>query len=558
MKYSWLLALLLLSCGVTQQASCPPTLPPIVKLDTIYMPIKVPVYDTAVRDSAVLTAIPLYIDTAHRMVNIGAVPNGGDNWPQLQAATDWVNLNQSYTMFLTDAVRYPTSQTIVSAVFNSDRSDYGQSVFRLKGPVNAANDVSCAQLVPEFDDGPVIAVQQCKGFEITNIGSPGSYDLPNTLTALQIDTMSQADWYKTPCTHGRTNPHCFLAIDPFDPPGYHTDSVKYPFYPRLRQYYLPNMSLAGSTAGWITHCEIDDYVVGVLETGGMCANGEFIHLEDNVIDYCESAIAYSQAQSKANTVTRLMCWGNTRTVLNGTDYGFSRTDGATPPMCDTWNVAGNVYQLFSMYLFAYPFTAQRIYAEEIHQVGLVYGNLPAHFMDWQVDFQTASSFLPSPWNYIYSRNVTWDNCTLRQFNGNVIPKRLQLSNPGDEFHGCCFGNAPITRIAGHVENAGILRHNTLYFKTANYLDGAALSDSGANDTWAQLSVTDTLHVDRSTFTGWLLEGKTLQLYDNLSTYDNHPMGIVYRIAGDTAFIQNLGDSSRDRRVYNLWYNRLKN
>lgn len=551
MKYIIALSVLFLSCATTQNSVCPPPAPPIVKLDTIYMPIKVPVYDTVVRDSAVYTVQPLYIDTLHRTVNVG-ISLTGDNWPALQAATDFGNLDHRYTTVLTDVGDYPTSRTVLSAVENSAGTDYGQAVLHLRALVPARNGVAASTIVPVGGKFPAIAVQQCKGCDITNVGFRGQYLLPNTMSIISQDTLSDVQWQVGDCTFGRTNPEAAIVVDPFDDPAWHKDSALYPFYPTLRSHYLPGMNNAGSTAMTISGCEITNFVVGIMLTPSMQANGEDIYVDDNCIQYCKSAYAYSQAQSKNNTLTKLQDWGFTRTVLDGVNYGFPRLDGATPPKCQDWNIAGSVYQLVEAYTMAYTLTMRDITAEEVFKIGMVYGTMGTLFEGWTVDFQQAGAAIPSPDWYILGNNITWQNCELRHFNGNTPPMRLTFDNPGDVFRDCTFGNEPITKIVGAAVNNVKLDHNYLYYKL-----GALMADSGAADSWAQLSVTDTLHMNRGDFTGWLLEGKTLKIGDNLATNIDLPMGLVTAISGDTAFVSHIGVGAYDKHVYNLFYNRLK-
>lgn len=544
---------ILMSCGLLQHAVT--HIPPAVKHDTIVL-IK---YDTvtvqmkSVKDTNTTVWISLLHDSNSHTVLLHPLP--GDNYPQIQAAVEYAKSNPG-TKIKATAGHFPTSHSIM--IVNRIGGSYGQVTIDLEGATYAKNtpDNFITTIDPQFTDAPAIVIQQGKGCTIKNIAIGGKYTLPDRLTMLDIDTLSWEGWSDGVCTDGRTNPYAGIAIDPFSPPKYFGPAgTLYAPYGPLQEYYLPGMDISGSTAINIVGCAIYHFVAGIVITPSMQANGELINVMDCRIDACRSAYCYTQAQSKANRLVDMMCWGQTQTVIDGVHFGFFRSDGSTTPFIDVMNVAGYVNRLFFLTALTFPATVSRIYAEGVLSLGIALNaNAGIYFKDCQIDFQTANQpGTPSPDLWFEGQNTVWENCMLRTYNGGYPTARIVFNQPGTTFRDGVLSMPPVG--LNKYWGSGTLPHfdNVLYYY--NYYPRAP---AGGYTETAEPSFNATLTVDRTSFTGYYL-GDTagLRIGDILLTsalnqsdsvrYYIHPQGNDYQVVGfvsglskDTISLEEMG------------------
>ena len=575
MKKLFLAAVLFLSCASTQPVvnPAPPVVTPSPKQDTVYVPVKV--YDTVqiVKHDTVFTVrtdtltilkyqpVVAYLpDTLYQVIPYDTVinalhlaPVAGDNIAFLQAASDYCIAHGIPELDLAAGFFHTSAPWRLMSLLNGRYSDFGLIV---KGATWAKNPISglVTEIDPDFTNGSAIIVQQGKDVQLLNLMGWGKYGVPDTLTPLQIDTLSFSGWDDHICSRGPTNPYAFIVFDPFSDSTTFTGNFK--MYAGLHQYYVPTGG-SGSTACKVSGCFVQDFVVGVLITGGDNYNGEEIDVDDNQFDYDEVAYAYTQAQSKANTFNNNMIWGQTRIAVDGNHFGFTRGDAATPPFIDGMNVAGNNYEFIEGDLRAFSGSFHNIYSEGWKKLGVT-GLASSrgggvHFEDCQIDFIDDG---PSPDFFYQGGGTTFTNCILRFYNGAVGPRRIIINDAGDRIEDGTESAPPLVVAAQINAPVTIVDNVNMYY---DYTLGVNLTgnsyDSIAGGLVAYLTV------DRSTFTGYYLTPDTgglapymllltaaLEPTDSASNY--HPIsqilnsqtivGVYDHKNGDTVFMDNVG------------------
>lgn len=563
-KLLTLLSLILLAgCGIfqsTQSASCPP--PQVeTKIDTVYTPGKdlidtVTITITKTFPSYVWrdTGILVTVDTVDMIGAMVVYPNvtTGDSYPQMQAAASYQCTHPGTRIFTVPGT-YAFSHSILWANFNG--TDFSQVKMDIEGPVDARN--TPASTVFQFNNVTDfgIGVQNCKGCTIKNINIIGSYYFPSQLDMLQVDTLSFNSWPDTANGGSRTSPYAAIVIDPFSDPSYWASAgrtcIGCKFYPSYIPYYVPGMSLGASTSIAIDQVQATQWVVGVMVTPSMQSNGEMIRLTNSQIYNCKVAYAYSQAQSKENTIDNFMCWGNTRYVVDGNDYGFQRGDGSTCPVCSHFNVAGWTYGLFNINCPSFSANWDNIYAETVFKLGYISNNyMGFHGSNFQVDFQGDYPGAPTPDYLIGGGWSSFTNCAFRIYNDNGNT-RMIFNQAGNVFRDCTFGTMPIA-----LTNKAADPSDPLFFECRNYyyygVQQRYVPGKGGADSLYYLGG-QSVHVDRENMVGWFLSPSasvckvdytisSAQAYVDPAFDGSNivAVGRVARVGGDTVFLKNTG------------------
>ncbi|HMH24556.1 MAG TPA: hypothetical protein VK563_22400, partial [Puia sp.] len=469
----------------------------------------------------------------------------GDSWPVLQSAADFCKQHVGYKIILGQGDFHISRPW---ELFWQQGKDYITVTYDIQGACYAMNAQPgyTSNIIPEYTDAPAIIMQDNKGTRIQDITIQGKYNFPLGLNQIQVDTLHFNEWNDHKCADNRTAPYAGIVIDPFSDPDYF--GTVWPEYARMARCYVKGMSRNGSTAITITGCAITNFVVGLQETGGWQYNGELINVAHNRIQSCKVEIAWSQAQSKANIVSDLMVWGNTHTVFDGVNYGFTHNDASTSPFIEKVNIAGNCHQIFNVYASTFPLSAKQIYAEGLFKFGIVRGLVGAHFDDVQIDYQNADPGSPSPDFYYAGYATTWTGGMQRLYN--TRPSRIVLDFPTNTFLGMTFNAPPVCwNGSGNLPQF----NNCSMFYWYGTMTGVL--SSNAYDNRAYLGGQDTLHVNRSTFNGWFISGMpvtglevgdllvcTKQFEDDYHTItgSNYPLGFVTAIAGRKISLSNIG------------------
>lgn len=541
--------LLLAACSTTRYVppviAPDPEVPPIVDTPVIryvHDTIKIIQHDTVATTNLVFQTF--YSDTVGHTIFVQPA-KVGDSWPALQAASDFCKVHGGYKIVLGQGDFHISRPW---ELFWLNDGDYVTVTFDIEGCGYAMNaqPAYTSNIIADFTDAPAIVMQNNKGTRIQDITLRGKYVFCDHLNQIQVDTLAFREWTDGYCSDTRTTPYTGIMIDPFSDPKYFDDQGA-PMYARLAKYYVPGMSRNGSTAIMIAGVSVTNFVVGVVEGGGWQYNDELISIENCRIQSCKVIVAWSQAQSKVNSVKNLMVWGNTHTVFDGVNYGLTHTDASTAPFIEKVNIAGNCHQIFNVYASTFPLSAKQIYAESLFKIGIVRGLAGTHFEDFQIDYQNAAPGSPSPDAYYQGYATTWDGGFMRLYNTRA--SRIILDFPTNSFRGVMFNAPPIAwNTSGQLPD----------FSNCSMFYGgwpsSVLSSTGY-DVRTYLGGQDTLHVDRSTFDGWfnsvvpvvgLAVGDVLvctHVFEDQGDGiigSNYPIGFVTAIEGNRVSLSNVG------------------
>lgn len=459
MKYLITICLLIfLSCGTTQQTTSgtPPTNtpPPATdcsrQMDSLYnsivdsfsrivRPVRIDSVPYAVHDSFT-QVIPIASDTTRNIIWLDAIQYG-DNLLQIQAAANYCN-TYAWHLKLRPGL-YKTSSTIM--LVSLVNGVYGQFSIDMAGEFGSKNtpDRFLAIIAPQFWDKPGIIIQQNKGTKIRNIVLQGGYMLASTLAPIQVFSYRPDQWRDGVCSFERTAPYAGLAIDALsDSTDY--DGDKYKMFPGLHQWCIPGMSRAGSTDVQIIDCKIMQFVVGIVVTPSFQQNGDLIDVLDCQIGNCYSAYAWTQAQSKQNTVQRLEVWSAVYIVFDGVNYGYQHGDGTFAPLIDNVSIAGEVHSLIQAAAYTFSIKLSNVYGEEIFSIGTTGLNpySPTVFENCTFDWASSQDNMPSPDFWYEGSAVTFRDCHFRNYN-NDSTQRFVLNPTHAIFDGGEMGLPPL-------------------------------------------------------------------------------------------------------------------
>jgi hypothetical protein len=521
-------------------------------------------------------SVLLLIGAARPAIAQGQTPNAaqpyvvlypdpsGDSYPELQRAIDnYINTGTGWLLLMPGVYRISHPLIAAKIVPTGYGNDYGQVSLRMEGTAFAKNAPGkyTAHIVPTYNNTFALGIQKGKGCIISNISFEGQYTKPSSLGVLDIDTLPFAKWSDGKAADNRSAPYAGIVIDPFSSKDNY-DGVTYKMYEGLQDRYLPVMSHGGSTAIQITGCSFQNFVVGVMVTPSMTYNAEEIDCIDCSISNCRSAYAFSQAQSKANTISRLQVWGGVHTILDGAHWGFHHSDGAICPMVDVVNIAGTVHQLLFAGAYSFPITIKRVYAEGLFKIGWADAYTHVHFQDCQIDFQNGNPGVPTPDVYFFGRGVIWDNCMLRIYNGGDNCVRLVWNSPDNFFIGGSLSAPPVVNPVAPPK----LQSTQMYYKGPHFLN----TNKADYDTVFRVSAEAEVRCDRSRFKGTVTGVAGVRVGDVLLTEKEndeekalngginkqYPLGFVTAVSGNTVTLQNMGMGIRDGR-YPVWVSRLR-
>lgn len=547
--------LLFVGCVTTQPTSSPPAQSTkiVYKHDTILLPSEV-LHDTIKLNAGVT----IYSDTC--VPSFPLDPIVGDSYQMIQDAIDFC-INTGVKLLLRKGDFYISRPLIIARIINGV---YKQSSIAIEGVISPKNSSGgYARIFPMFSDAFAIGIQQGKGISIKNIALEGKYTRARGFNALQVDTLSFADWGDGVCSENVSSVYAGIAVDfASDPASY--DGVKYKMYPGLEKYYLPGMNRGGSTAITFDGLSIQNFIVGLIVTPSNQANGEIIHLYHSQIQNVKVAYALCQAQSKQCEVRDLEVWGQCHTVFDNVTYGFRHGDGAGSPAVDGVNLAGLVHQIFNMQNYTFPASFNNVYAESLFKLGQIGGWAGANLTNFSIDFTNKEPGYPSPDFYLFGINVIHYSCGYRLYPGTMKRARIILNNKANTFYGGYTNEPPIcTGVDG-------INSNPTFINMSMYYPGTNLNRNNY-DSIRSLTKSTNVFVDRSTFSGYFLNDTsgiktgdvilTSKIYEDQFSNVNgtaYPVGFVSRLGKDTVYLENVGVGIHNGDVMSLWINKTKN
>jgi len=532
-----------------------------------------------------------------------------DDWAYIQKAINYILDNSAAVRNLYfPPGTYVISRPLLIARFTGN--SYKQASINLIGPASSKTiSAGYAALAPIFNNTFAIGIQLGKGVLIKDLMITGRFTFPNTLNAIQVDTLAFNEWTDGSSRDNRFSPYSGIVIDPFSDSAVYEN--KQDMYPGLHPYYCPGLGRGGSTAVQVVGCSIKNFVVGVMITPSNQQNGELVDVIDCNISGNKVAYSMGQAQSKECHVIRLECWQPTHTIFDNRQYGFRHGDGAGVPMVDGVNIAGHVKQLVNIYAASFGGSFRNVYAEGLFRLGFVGGPAMVSFEDCQIDFSTQDPGIPYPDFIVLGLGASFQNCMLRFYPG-VPGVRLLLSGTNNHYEGGVMNAPPI---AVNINNEGVYYNPTFRNVTMYYSGGilgssnpgivtASLPFEGSNgfgtdpvysgnsyvfrspfygvdviykityhdgyERTARLSGTPVLHADKSTWTAWfklknpkdsnLLRPGDFILTSRLHYQDEYsymvattyPVGIIRSIAHDTVNLANLAYGINNGMALSLW------
>ena len=503
----------------------------------------------------------LNIDNTLHSITLAPMPDGGDNYPQLQWAINRSQTQAGWKIFLT-AGNYPIYSPLI--VYARNGADYGQSYVWLEGPSDAINTPSCAT-IQDFSNVFALGIQQGKGCTIKNIQFIGGYTRSYSFSPLQIDTLPPALWQDSIHSFNRSSPYAAIVIDPFSDPQYYDSAAGTQMYRGLSSFYLPGMSPAGSTAITITGCGIYEFVVGVMVTPSHQANAEMINFTHSQITGNAFGYAFSQSQSKVNLVSDIMDWGGTYCIFDGVRFGIAGGDGAICPMIDGMNIAGFNHEFIEHYAAAFPVTIKRIYAEGLFMIGYLNAPMGADLQDWQIDFPQQHG-QPSPGVVLTGNNITFNADAFRVYNGSSLYNRLCLFGYNMTFNNGIFGCPPA--MGNIVDGQIAVPGYPVFNRVLDYYCGTSMDGT---DTWDHITALGYRQVHYNPdFTGYVIGADTTQLSPNdlivapayaksyYSTWvDNYCIGYVDHFHGDTTFLAVMGYGLTNDSSYIIYLDKMQ-
>ena len=384
---------------------------------------------TTVTPPPVVVPEPVKIDTIHKIVAIQdtvRIPNGTVDIRSFGAKVDGVTDD-----FIADSsacafcIANPTTCSEVIFPVGHSRisrplllsNNGNQFTIHLKGayPAKEASDNYLSQIICDYKAGPGIGIINGRGVIIENLSIIGKYTFPYSVTNALIGTLKFADWIDPTIPDSRYAPYAGIVIDPYA--GY-----------------------AGTSGVEIRQCSIKQFMVGIaLSPNGSTLNDEMINIIDDDIEAVRVAIAIGQDQSKEIHIDRLKCWASTHTILDGVHYG--RGTGGGSVMIEGMNIAGNVNELFCVATDRFPLSAKDIYSESLFRIGNVGNGTGANFINCQIDFLTGAG-LPAA-DYLITGQANFYGGCLRYYDG-TSPHRLNLSYMTGRFSDMTLNNAPFT------------------------------------------------------------------------------------------------------------------
>ena len=517
------------------------------------------------------------VDTAHMTITV--TPVFKDNSPQLQQCIKYQGQHPGYVITPAAGNFYLYEPLVVDTMLNGVLR---QSWLNIVGATDAkdASSAYTTNFICMFNQGFAIGVENCKGCVIQNINFQGQYTLPNSLSEVQIDTMSYAAWNDGVSGMNCTSPYTAVAIDPFSDSGYY-DGVRWQMYPGLHKYYQPGMTQSGSTDVSIINCRASQFVVGFIVTPSFQLNGDNINFNNDRVDICRDGIAFTQAQSKMCEINDLMSWGQIFSVFDGINYGSGGGGGSTFANINGVSIAGNTHQIFNVEAKSFPLNASNVFADNVYKIGEVIGMAGTLFNGFQVDFQVAAAGVPSPDFYYYGFMTTWYGCMLRVYNNglNGVNNRIVMNMANNNFIGGQMSSPPIC-----ANEEEILRqvqpgnYPATFTNVSMYYTSPYVLNVNSYDSMVLLSSADTMTINPASFTGsFVCPAKVgngisigepivaFKFYNEvlLTQYDSYeyPAGFVTSVSkgsvNDTVYLRNTGQGIYTGNVLKLWDAKIK-
>lgn len=390
----------------------------------------------------------------------GAVGDGvHDDWPNLQAASDWCIANPEYTRNL-DLPRgvYKISQPWTFYKWNGTNYEFFSINVQGERVGNFTRTDYSTVIKPTFTDKSAVEFQLAKTSAFRGIYISGPADGvfnwdQKVFVRIPFETFMQGL-----SADSRHAAQCAIVIDPYTQSlaSKPTDS-----YPGRTSWYRGPGSTGGSSDVTVEDCRLYGFTIGVgISLNGVTRNAELVKVLHSSVGYAKVAIASGQDQTKNNVVRDLVCWDFVHTVFDNNTYGEGV--GTNPYVTDV-NIAGHVNRLANIVdAGRYGAYFKNIFAESMFRIGTIISQAPSTIETFQFDFSTSEGAdMPSPDNYLQAENLTLRSGQLRIYDNSL--KRIHMLGTNNVvFQSCTFQNMPVVKNynqAGNVTPASFYNCN---------------------------------------------------------------------------------------------------
>lgn len=191
-------------------------------------------------------------------------------------------------------------------------------------------------------------------------------------------------------------------------------------YPGFEDLYAGVVGNGGSTDCNFSGFVVDGFCCGVILSPNANTQNNEAHTFDGFwFSNVKDGFVTTNSQERTVRCTNFKFWNSTQVCLRTNGYGANRGE---VPLIDTWNIAGNVYQLFNLGGVGgyFPVIAiNKIYCESFYWIGYV-GGVTVKFKDCHfafVDIKLVAPSLRTQNFLVVGSAMHFDNCILITYNG---------------------------------------------------------------------------------------------------------------------------------------------
>lgn len=342
--------------------------------------------------------------------------------PAIQAAIDYIMANNRVTRKL----YFPPGDYKIDAplmVYKWNGTNYEFCTIEMHGNRTSSFSGSwmTTNIIANFKDDFAIGIQGGKNCLIEGLAITGKFNPTyGTYKAFVDDAKNYATFGASQlCRDSRYSPYAGVVIDPFCPVAPPDGG-----YPGMTSWYRGAVGAAGSAIN-INACRINGFVVCVMYTpNNLTLNDESCNITNSTIEWCKTAVAYGQDQTKQSSIRNCICWSPTHTFIDNISYGQAT---GCPANVDGLCIAGHVFRMANLDTGGRVGTAFRnIFAEGLFMVGNIRG-APSTLDSSTFDFSTAIyPGIGSPDLYMNLWNVHVSGTQFRNYD-NLWNKRIPIS-----------------------------------------------------------------------------------------------------------------------------------
>lgn len=343
----------------------------------------------------------------------GASPDNGDNQPYFQKCADYISNNNVGTKNLrTGPGRFVTLKGVN---FWRDTNGDGNPEFNnftWKGNLGGYEYTGNETVIQcNHYDNFGINVQRGKGAIIDDMCITGRNQLNYSVSV----AWGGASYLVGGVRSNSQSPYAGLVLDAI---GSSTSGADR--YPGFEDLYAGVDGNGGSTDCKFRNIAIDGFCCGVILSPNFNTQNNEAHTFDGFwFSNVKDGFVTTNSQERTVRCLNFKFWNTTHTCVRTNGYGAGRGE---VPLIDTWNIAGNIYQLFNLGGSGGYFpvvTIKNFYAENFYWMGIVTG-IVCKMSYCHFAFTDLKSTVPGQkqqtFMYVAS-DIEFDNSILLWYNG---------------------------------------------------------------------------------------------------------------------------------------------